>query len=152
MTSSQRKLLRLIAVFKLLKAVLLIAVAAGAVHLLHSDIANMAEHWVRVSGLYPGHRYLGVALRKISSLTPNRIRELALGSVVYAALFLTEGIGLWFLKRWAEWVTVIITSSLVPIEVYGIYRHPTPVRVVALGLNIAVIWYLVRQIYDAHTS
>ena len=53
------------------------------------------------------------------------------------ALFLVEGVGLWLLKRWAEWLTVIITSSLVPIEIYEIHRHPTPVRIRSLGSSIS---------------
>lgn len=151
MTASQRRLLRLIAVFKLLKAALLLAVAAGALHLLHKDIAGVAEHWVKLAGLNSGNRYIGLALRKISSLSPNRIREFAIGSAAYAALFLTEGIGLWLLKRWAEWITVILTTSLVPLEVYEIYRHATAPKLVVLGLNLAIIWYLVRQISGEHS-
>ena len=38
--------------------------------------------------------------------------------MIYAELFLTEGIGLWLEQRWAEWLTVIITSALIPIEIY----------------------------------
>ena len=61
-------------------------------------------------------------------------------------LFLTEGVGLWLLKRWAEWLTVIITSSLVPIEVYEIYRHPSAINVGALLLNLAIVIYLIYRI------
>jgi uncharacterized membrane protein (DUF2068 family) len=61
-------------------------------------------------------------------------------------LFLTEGLGLWFLKRWAEWFTVIITSSLVPVEVYEIHRHPSAVKVVVLAINVAVVGYLLYRI------
>ena len=71
---------------------------------------------------------------------------LGVGSFVYAALFLTEGIGLWMAKRWAEWFSVIITSSLVPFEIYEIYRHPTVLKFGALLLNLAVVAYLVYRI------
>ena len=66
---------------------------------------------------------------------------------MYAALFLTEGIGLWLEKRWAEWFTVVITSSLVPLEVYEIYRRPTPVKIIVLILNIAIVAYLLYRIF-----
>jgi uncharacterized membrane protein (DUF2068 family) len=49
-------------------------------------------------------------------------------------------------KRWAEWFSVIITSSLVPFEIYEIYRHPTVLKVGALLVNIAVVVYLVYRI------
>lgn len=64
-------------------------------------------------------------------------------------LFLAEGTGLWLGKRWGEWLTVIITSSLVPIEVFEMYRHFSMVKTVVLVLNLAVVAYL---IYHIHTQ
>jgi len=60
--------------------------------------------------------------------------------------FLTEGIGLWLLKRWAEWLTVIATSSLVPVEIFEIHRHPTVLKVLVLIVNIAVAGFLLYRI------
>src|ERR1700730_7277931 len=114
--SLHSRLLQLIALFKLLKAALLIAVGAGALKLLHKDVAGAVEHWVELLKLDPNNHYVDTALEKASNITPYKIKELGLGSMIYAGLVLTEGIGLWFGKRWAEWLTVIITSSLIPIE------------------------------------
>jgi uncharacterized membrane protein (DUF2068 family) len=146
MKKSQRDLLRLIAVFKLLKAALLIAVGVGVLKLLHEDLAGLVEECADLFRLGPSNRYINAAMEKASNLTPHRIEELGLGSLVFGGLFLTEGIGLWFLKRWAEWLTVIITSSLLPIEVYEIYRHPSPLRFAVLAVNIAIVAYLIYQI------
>jgi predicted membrane protein DUF2127 len=60
--------------------------------------------------------------------------------------------GLWLLKGWAEWLTVIITSSLVPFEVCEIWRHPTLVRIVVLAINIAIVVYLLYKIRDKHSD
>jgi len=143
---SSQKVLRLIAVFKLLKASILIAVGVGAFKLLHKDVADAVEHWVELLRLDPNNHFIDAALEKASDISPGRIKELGLGSMVYAGLFLTEGIGLWLEKRWAEWLTVIITSSLVPIEIYEIHRHPTPVKIAALLINLAIVAYLVYRI------
>jgi uncharacterized membrane protein (DUF2068 family) len=146
MKSSNKMFLRLIAVFKLFKASILIAVAVGAFKLLHKDVADAVEHWVELLRLDPNNHFIDAALEKASDISPGKIKELGLGSMVYAGLFLTEGIGLWLEKRWAEWLTVIITSSLVPIEIYEIHRHPTPVRIAALLINLAIVAYLVYRI------
>ena len=138
----------MIALFKLVKAALLIAVGVGALKLLHKDVAGAVEHCVEVLRLDPNNHYIDTALEKASSLTPDKIKELGLGSMVYAGLFLTEGIGLWLEKRWAEWLTVIITSSLVPIEIYEIYRHPTAIKIAVLLINIAIVAYLLYRIGD----
>jgi uncharacterized membrane protein (DUF2068 family) len=146
MASHNTRLIRLIGLFKLLKAVLLIAVGVGALKMIHSDMTEIAFRIVTKLGLDPGGRYVGKLLVGAANLTPDKIRELGVGSFLYAALFLTEGIGLCMAKRWAEWFSVIITSSLVPFEIYEIHRHPTVLKFGALLVNLAVVAYLVYRI------
>jgi uncharacterized membrane protein (DUF2068 family) len=151
MKSSQSELIRVIALFKLLKASILIVTGVGILKLMHNDVATTLDHWVAMLGLDPGNRFVDHALRNAANLPPNRIKDLGLGSFVYAALFLTEGIGLWMLKRWAEWFTVVITASLVPLEVWEIHHHPTIVKIVVLVINIAVVGYLLYRIRKEST-
>ena len=136
----------MIALFKLLKAALLIGVGVGALKLLHKDVAGAVEHWVELLRLDPNNHYIDIALEKASNFTPDKIKQLGLGSMIYAGLFLTEGIGLWLEKRWAEWLTVVITSSLIPIEIYEIYRYPTAIKTAVLLINIAIVAYLFYRI------
>ena len=143
MKPSQDRLLRLIAIFKLFKAGLLIAFGVGAFRLIHRDLGDVLEHWIRVLRFDPGQHFLDIALARASHVSPEQIRKVGVGSFIYAALFLTEGIGLWLRKRWAERLTVIITSSLVPVEIYEICRHPSWVKVVVLALNVAIVVYLI---------
>jgi uncharacterized membrane protein (DUF2068 family) len=145
MDNSQSGLIRLIAVFKLFKGLLLIAIGVGAVKLIHKG-GGALEHWVTMFGLNPGSRYVDRAISKIASIPTNKLKDLGVGSFVYAALFLTEGVGLWLMKSWAEWFTVIITASLLPLEVYEIHRHPTIPKVVVLIINIAVVAFLLLRI------
>ena len=72
--------------------------------------------------------------------------------MLYAALFLAEGTGLWLEKRWGEWLTVIITSSLVPVEIYEIYRHPSAVKVAVLVINLGIVGYLIYRIRSKGTA
>jgi uncharacterized membrane protein (DUF2068 family) len=146
MASHNTRLIRLIGLFKLLKGILLIAVGIGAFRMIHSDVTDIASRWVMRLGLDPGGRYVGRLLLETANLTPDKIRALGAGSFLYAALFLTEGTGLLMAKRWAEWFSVIITSSLVPFEIYEIYRHPTALKFGALLVNLAVVAYLVYRI------
>ena len=146
-------LLRIIAVFKLVKALTLIAVGIGALHLTHAD--NAADTLAKLAeriGFNPGARYLDHALARIANLPPKDFRDLGIGSFVYAALFLTEGVGLWLAKRWAEWFTAIITGSLVPLEIFEIHRHPSITKVIVLLLNIAIVAYLVVRIRREQSS
>jgi uncharacterized membrane protein (DUF2068 family) len=143
---SDDRLIRLIALFKFLKAALLIALGVGAFRLLHKDIAALAEHWIEALRLDPGDRFLDAALAKASNLNPEQIRKIGLGSFLYAGLFLAEGTGLWLRKRWGEWLTIIITSSLVPVEIYEIHRHVSLTKLVVLAINLAIVVYLILRI------
>jgi uncharacterized membrane protein (DUF2068 family) len=59
---------------------------------------------------------------------------------------MTEGVGLWLLKRWAEWFTVILTASLLPLEAYELHQHPTIAKILILMLNLAIVAYLAWRI------
>jgi uncharacterized membrane protein (DUF2068 family) len=146
MRQSQSGIIRLIALFKLLKALILIVTGIGILKLIHNDISSTLEHWIVLPGIDPGNRLIDRALRKAANISPQRLKDVGLGSFLYAALFLTEGTGLWLLKRWAEWFTVGITGSLIPVEIYEIDRHPSVIKVVILIINVAVVVYLVMRI------
>ena len=152
MKTSQTKVVRLISLFKLLKGVLLIALGVAALKLLHTDIASLVESWVAVLGLDQNSRFVGRALSTAAALTPNRVRDLIVGSFLYGGLFLTEGIGLWLLKRWAMWFTVIITGSFLPLEIYELTRHPSAGKIGLLAANLALAGYLIRRIRDGRSG
>ena len=80
------------------------------------------------------------------------LKELSALGAAYAALFLTEGTGLLFRKRWAEWLTIIATSSLMPLELYELARKFTAVRLVALLINAAVVLYLIYLVRQKSES
>jgi uncharacterized membrane protein (DUF2068 family) len=55
-----------------------------------------------------------------------------------------EGVGLWFQRRWAEYLTFVVTTSLLPLEVYEIANRATVFKVIAFVINVAVVVYLLR--------
>src|SRR5579864_8822225 len=114
------RLLRVIAVFKFLKAALLLALSVGVFRMLHQDLGMRLEHWVRAMHLDPGNRYIEHLLMRASHLSPVQIKRIGLAGLLYAGLFAVEGTGLWLKRRWGEWVTIVLTGMLVPVEVYEI--------------------------------
>ena len=140
------RVLRVIAVFKFLKAASLIALSVGVFRMLHQDIGMRLEHWVRAMRLDPGNRYIEHLLMRVSDLSPTQIRNLGLVGLLYAGLFLVEGTGLWLQKRWGEWVTVVLTGMLVPVEVYEIVHRPTAIKVLVLLVNVGIVLYLIYRI------
>jgi uncharacterized membrane protein (DUF2068 family) len=138
--------LRLIAVFKLLKGLLLLILGLATINLRHKDITDALGAWVDQLHLDPGGRLVRAVLFHAADLKARRLVAISAGMFVYAALLFTEGTGLLFRKRWAEYFTVIVTASFVPLELYEIGRHATGTRIVVLGINVAIVWYLIIRL------
>src|ERR1041384_155083 len=129
---SDGKGLRVIAAFKLVKGLLLVAVGIGAIKLLHKDVSELANHWITELRVDPDNRLIHGLISKLGVMNDHKLEELSIGSFFYAALLLTEGIGLWLKKRWAEYFTIIATCSLIPLELYEIAKRVTVTRFGAL--------------------
>jgi uncharacterized membrane protein (DUF2068 family) len=138
--------LRLIAAFKLFKGLVLFAVGVGAVKLLHKDLAFEFERWADIFRVDPNNRFIHHLLERFSILDDRKLKELSVGTFFYSALLLTEGIGLLLGKRWAEFFTIIATSSFIPLEVYELTKRVSWARLVVLLLNIVVVAYLVIEL------
>ena len=136
--------LLVIAVFKFIKGAVLLALAFGALtFFLHKDVASEVEHWLDQLRIDPDNQFVGALLSKLQLVHSKELKELSALGAGYAALFLTEGTGLLFRKRWAEWLTIVATSSLMPFEVYELVKEFTAVRLLALLVNAAVVLYLI---------
>ncbi|HUK31179.1 MAG TPA: DUF2127 domain-containing protein [Candidatus Acidoferrum sp.] len=142
MNGKSRLVLRAIAFFRFAKAAVLIIAGAGILHLIHRDVGHTAEHLVERFHLNPGNHYLLLVLSRVSKLTPQQLREIGLAAFFYAGLFIIEGTGLWMLRRWGEWVTVVITGSLLPFEVISIWHHATISKCGIFLINAGIVAYL----------
>lgn len=138
--------LRLIAAFKLFKGLVLFAVGIGAVKLLHKDLAFEVERWADIFRVDPNNHYIHLLLERFSVLDPRKLRELSVGTFFYSALLLTEGLGLLSGQRWAEYFTIIATSSFIPLEVYELTKRVSSPRLVVLLINVVVVVYLVVEL------
>src|SRR6202045_871565 len=140
--------IRLIAAFKLFKGLVLLAVGIGAVNLLHKDIGFEFVRWADLFRVDPNNHYIHRLLERFLTLDARKLRELSVGTFFYSALLLTEGTGLLLGQRWAEYLTIIATSSFIPLEVYEIVKRVRVAKVVVLLLNIVVVAYLVIVLRD----
>src|SRR5271156_45901 len=132
-----------IGVWKLLEAALFIVLGIGALKLLHKDLVDVVTHFLADLRLDPEGRFVNLILEKVALIDPHRLKQISLAIFAGAALHLIEGVGLVLRKVWAEYVTLILTASFLPWELFEILRHVTWLKVVLTLLNIAVVVYLV---------
>lgn len=137
---------RLIAVFKLFKGLVLLAVGVGALKLLHKGVAFEVERWADLFRVDPHNRFIHHVLEKVANINPKKLRELSVGTFFYSAMLLTEGTGLSLGQRWAEYFTILSTSSFIPLEIYELYRRVNLARGALLLINIAVVIYLALEL------
>jgi uncharacterized membrane protein (DUF2068 family) len=135
--------LQFIAAFKLFKGLVLFAVGVGAAKLLHKDMAFELERWADIFRVDPNNFYIHRLLERFSILDDRQLKELSVGTFFYSALLLTEGTGLLLGRRWAEFFTIIATSSFIPLEVYELTKRVRSARLIVLLLNLVVVAYLV---------
>lgn len=141
-----------IAVYHLIKGVLLVALGFGVLHYLHHDLAQAVAHWVDVLRVDPHNHYITWVMERVSKVDEHRLKAISAGTFFYAALALCEGTGLALRMRWGEYLTVIVTASLLPIEVYELVRKPDLPRGLILLANIAVVAYLVRVLREGRAK
>ena len=138
-------LIRLIAVFKLLKALMLIALGVGALSMRHHH-DGWVNTWVHALAADPHGRYLTEVLARVTSFDGHELRQIGVGSLIYALVFVVEGIGLMLRKAWAEIMTVIVTTSFVPLEIYELVEHRSWAKVAVIVVNVLVVLYLLRRL------
>lgn len=145
-SATQSRILWLIAAFKLFKGLALLALGIATLKLLHKDVTYEVERWADLFRVDPGNFYVHKVLARLSILDDQKLEELSVGTFFYSALLLTEGTGLFLRKRWAEYFTIIVTSSFIPLEIYEIVERDTAGRVILLLINLAVVAYLVAEV------
>ena len=133
-----------IGAFKLLQALLFILLGIGALRLLHADLPAMTEHFiVDIMRFNPEGHFVKVVLDRVELIDPHRLRQISVVIFGIAALDTIEGVGLMMEKAWAEYVTLILTASFLPWELFELARRVTAVKLGLTAINIAVLLYLV---------
>ncbi|MDB5329890.1 MAG: hypothetical protein JWP03_1041 [Phycisphaerales bacterium] len=135
-----------IALYKLLKATAMIVAGVIALRMVHRDLAKVVLRAIEHVHIDPHGRFAEQLLARAAHVRPDHLHLLAIGCFAYAAVYITEGVGLFFEKRWAEWLTAVQTGLLIPVEAYEMIRHPSLAKAVILILNVVVVAYLLWRI------
>ncbi len=143
--------LRLLAAERILRALVLIGVGYVILRFRHSegDFQSLfnraipaAQPLANVFHFDLSHSPTIAKLRHLLHTKPSTLLLVAFAVFGYAAINLVEGVGLWLLKRWGEYFSVIATSIFLPLEIYELTERITWLRVTLLILNLIAIGYL----------
>ncbi len=132
----------IIGLFKLCKAVFFMGVSLGALHFVHHDLSQTVERMMRELHFDPESHLVDLVMDRVGQVTHHKLRLISMGTSLYGALCITEAYGLLRRKVWAEYVTLWLSISFIPWELYELVRHPSLWHVSILLTNIAVVLYL----------
>ena len=138
--------LRWIAGYNLAKGLLILALAIGLLGLLHKDVDEIVGNWIVLLGLDLENRHIAALLARLDLVTDKQVGQLSRLAFLFSGVFLAEGGGLLFNQRWAKFLTVVVTASFIPIELYETIHHFGFGKLTLLVLNIAIVALLVGML------
>jgi uncharacterized membrane protein (DUF2068 family) len=145
-----RLVLRLIAAERALRGAFLLGAGVYLLFHLGSDFGRVADHLMRRIELDPRRPFLHRLIERLHELHRHELRIAAIFAMGYGTLELVEGGGLWFDRLWAEYLTVIATSLLIPFELYELGRDPSLWKAGGILVNVMVVLYLIWLVRRRH--
>ena len=142
-----------IAIFKLVKTAMLIALAAGLVKIVEHGPEQTIGPWFEAAHFDARGRIAAKLLQRLFTLDRTELKELTAATFVYAGVFFVEGVGLLLRKVWAEYLTLGVTISFLPFEIAELVHESSVPKWLTLVLNLVVVGYLAaRRIAHALAS
>jgi uncharacterized membrane protein (DUF2068 family) len=126
-----------------LLAVVILLFAANSAHLRAPVFRALADLESGLGGPSKKHGIIN-ELRHLFSIQRGTLTKIGVVVAIYAVVEGAEAVGLWLQKRWAEYLTFVATTALLPLEVYEIVRKGSPLKVLTFVINVAVVVYLLR--------
>ena len=128
--------------FEAFKGLLALLAAAGLFYLIPHDFRQVAVELVGRLHLNAGKSYPNVFSRIIEDTSNAQLWLIGALVLAYAFVRFAEAYGLWFERRWAEWLAALSGAIYVPVEIYELTRGVTWIKLTALALNVAVVLYM----------
>jgi uncharacterized membrane protein (DUF2068 family) len=130
---------------------LILAILAAAVFLFAANRDDLRGPYLRLlqafqgtlSGTTPApQRGILGELSKVFSYSNQKLMLTGFALAAYATVEGIEAVGLWYMQRWAEYLTLVVTASLLPLEIYELSVRVSVLKIIAFALNVAVVVYL----------
>jgi len=140
----RHRYLKLIALFKIAKGVLLLLLGISLLFL------NARTRWLDALSNCTADEILMEHLKAVHYLL-NKLQDVLEGGALhatgllalfYTAVLFTEGIGVYMEQRWAELLMIFATAALIPFEVRHIWHHPSLAAMLILAVNCFIVWFL----------
>ena len=134
--------LRAVALFEALKGTVVLVAGFGLAHAIGGDVGEFAERLVHRMHLDAAKRFPRIFIDLANNLSDAQLWALAALAMAYSIFRFAEACGLWFERRWGEWIAALSGGIYVPVEIYELTRGFSMVKVAALVLNALTVAYM----------
>lgn len=141
------KITKIIGLFEGLKGLAALAAAFGFLSLLHHNMHQLALEFIGHFGLNPAAHYPHILLEYVDKIAQTKESSVIILAFSYAAMRLTEGVGLWLGKAWGEWLAAVSGGIYLPFEMQHILHKPSWAIILIFLFNLTIVIYLVRQLW-----
>jgi uncharacterized membrane protein (DUF2068 family) len=141
--------LRLVSIFEAGKGLIVLLTGFGLLLLIHKNLHAVGEQLVLHLHLNPARHYPHIFVDAIHRLNDFQLWALALSALIYSVARLVEAYGLWFQQQWAKWFGFLTGGIYIPLELYEAFRGLTWPKVTVLIVNLIVVAYLGKALYQS---
>lgn len=143
---NEDRCLRWIAIYTFGKGILLCILAIGFLGFLHKDVDAIVGNWMSLLGFNMENRHVVAILARLDKVTDTQLRELSGITFAVAGVFVTQGSGLLLRQDWAKYLTIGVTSALIPVEIIETFKHFGWLKIGLLAVNLLVVGFLLANL------
>ena len=140
---------RTVASFEFAKGMVVVLAGLGVFSMRHKDIWGVAESLLEFLHANPHHHFVGIFVDLVYKISDVRLWKIAVIASVYVILRFIEAYGLWYIRPWAEWMTIASGSIYIPFEAADVLRRPDWIRLLILVVNVAIVLYMLMLRMEA---
>src|SRR5436189_3276472 len=142
----RHRYLKLIALFKIGKGVLLLLLGVSLLFLnARTRWMDLLSNWAADEILMEHSRPVAYLLHRLQAVLQGGVlRATGFLALFYTAVLFTEGIGVYMQQRWAELLMIFATAGLIPLEIRHLWHRPGLMGAVILLANCFIVWFLYR--------
>ena len=140
---------RTVATVEFAKGFVVVLAGLGVFSMRHKDIWGVAESFLEFVHANPHHHFAGVFIDLVYRISDVRLWKIVVVAVVYVILRFVEAYGLWYIRAWAEWMTIASGSIYIPFEVADLLRRPDWFRLLIIAINVGIVLYILMLRLEA---
>jgi len=140
---------RTVATIEFAKGIVVVLAGLGVFSMRHKDIWGVTESFLEFFHVNPLHHYVGVFVDLVYRISDVRLWKIAVVASVYVILRFIEAYGLWYIRPWAEWMTIASGAMYVPFEVADFLRGPDWFRLLVIVINVGIVLYMLTLRLEA---